>query len=429
MLDRMVELQKLGDDALVDAAKVKAAKENATGDGSVQEQARGKYWRPELNADEWTLLNRRMETELDSEKQYLDESTKWLYAEENGVRVFALYGVGDGTEATPLYAVGGKRAAADYTAVTEYIERRKEYDGDGRSVDSWAELFRREKRSWSRNLSQAKGTAAVAGTVYGLHGGSSRGDGGRTSERGTQNQRSVKEKFSLREYSEDEKKQHIADAKKAIQEKFVGKVIGLTNRAFVNGNTAKEYAFPSKSIKDPNAREAKMRASTELDNLLEARENFRTEPDGRDGHVHPNATGDFRYFDTLFKVGNEYYTGVINIMPVNKGLLLKDITKIRNVTKDITGSYGENPQSRFLRDASMNSIRSSGGNSQEKSGESALYQRRDDTRTDRDVLSDAADGDAVNVRETVTGADCSAIWTDRPTGEKTFFMAGKISAV
>lgn len=32
-------------------------------------------------------------------------------------------------------------------------------------------------------------------------------------------------------------------------------------------------------------------------------------------------------------------------------------------------------------------------------GESALYQRRDDTRTDRDVLSDAADGDATNVRE------------------------------
>ena len=234
--------------------------------------------------------------------------------------------------------------------------------------------------------------------------------------------------YSLREFedgrkfvdvaAEQERFDHLSAneqqkaAKKAIQEKFVGKVIGLTNRAFVNGNTAKEYAFPSKSIKDPNAREAKMRASTELDNLLEARENFRTEPDGRDGHVHPNATGDFRYFDTLFKVGNEYYTGVINIMPVNKGLLLKDITKIRNVTKDITGSYGENPQSRFLRDASMNSIRSSGGNSQEKSGESALYQRRGDTRTDRDVLSDAADGDAANVRETVTGAGCSAIWTE-----------------
>ena len=221
--------------------------------------------------------------------------------------------------------------------------------------------------------------------------------------------------YSLREFedgrkfvdvvAEQERFDHLSAneqqkaAKKAIQEKFVGKVIGLTNRAFVNGNTAKEYAFPSKSIKDPNAREAKMRASTELDNLLEAGENFRTEPDGRDGHVHPNATGDFRYFDTLFKVGNEYYTGVINIMPVNKGLLLKDITKIRNVTKDITGSYGENPQSRFLRDASTDSIRYSGGNSQEKSGESALYQRRDNTRTERDILTDATDGDAVNVRE------------------------------
>ena len=42
-----------------------------------------------------------------------------------------------------------------------------------------------------------------------------------------------------------------------------------------------------------------------------------------------------------------------------------------------------------------------------KLGENALYQRRDDTRTDRDVLSDAADGDAANVRETVIGGDVS----------------------
>lgn len=37
-----------------------------------------------------------------------------------------------------------------------------------------------------------------------------------------------------------------------------------------------------------------------------------------------------------------------------------------------------------------------------KLGENALYQRRDDARTDRDVLSDAVDGDA----------GCSAIWTE-----------------
>ena len=70
---------------------------------------RGKYRRPDLNRSEWNLLNRRLEEEIESSGQYLDESTKWLYADEKGVQVFALYGIGDGTEATPLYAVGGKK--------------------------------------------------------------------------------------------------------------------------------------------------------------------------------------------------------------------------------------------------------------------------------------------------------------------------------
>lgn len=51
MLDRMQELQKLWDDALVDAANVKAAKENTAGDGSVQEQARQAYENKNLAED------------------------------------------------------------------------------------------------------------------------------------------------------------------------------------------------------------------------------------------------------------------------------------------------------------------------------------------------------------------------------------------
>lgn len=51
MLDRMQELQKLWDDALVDAAKTKAAKENTAGDGSVQEQARQAYENKNLAED------------------------------------------------------------------------------------------------------------------------------------------------------------------------------------------------------------------------------------------------------------------------------------------------------------------------------------------------------------------------------------------
>lgn len=137
-----------------------------------------------------------------------------------------------------------------------------------------------------------------------------------------------------------------------IKSRFAGRVIGIDNKAFVNGVTATEYGFPAKQLTE-DLHEAKMRASTELDNLLDAGTNFRTRPDGADGHIHPKAVGDFRYFDTTFKVGNEYYSGVVNILPVSKGLLLKDITKIKNITEDIRSSYGDNPKSTFLRDVSM----------------------------------------------------------------------------
>lgn len=145
-------------------------------------------------------------------------------------------------------------------------------------------------------------------------------------------------------------------AEKIIRKRFMGKVIGLENRAFVNAQTASEYRSPANKRLDNDVYDAKMRASTELDNLLDAGTNFRTKPDGEYGHTHPNMVGDFRLFDTIFKVGREYYKGVVNIMPVKKGLLLKDITKIKNITEDLYSSYGGEPQAAFLRDASMDSI-------------------------------------------------------------------------
>lgn len=193
------ELQKHWDDALVGASRnlqrSRAEAESAGEKASV----RGKYWRPDLNRSEWNLLNRRLEEEIESSGQYLDESTKWLYADEKGVQVFALYGIGDGTDATPLYAYGGKEAAAYNAAMAEYIERSGKYDRDGRSVDSWIELLRRKKRSRGGNLSQTQGATADAGEIHGLHGGSSGGNIRGSSERSSEDQRGVKEKFSLRD--------------------------------------------------------------------------------------------------------------------------------------------------------------------------------------------------------------------------------------
>ena len=178
-------------------------------------------------------------------------------------------------------------------------------------------------------------------------------------------------KYSLNEF-EDGKRfvdvqtdQHLFDglapdqmrsvARDLIIDRFSGKPIGIDNKAYVNNQTAKEYAYPSVFISGDEA-EAKMRASTELDNLIDAGSYLRHEEDGQDGHYHDNVVGGFDYYNTIFKVGNRYFEGEVNIANLNKGKKLHDVTKIKDITQDITSSYGSNPKSRFLRNASMESV-------------------------------------------------------------------------
>lgn len=198
------ELQKRWDDALVGASRnlqrSRAEAESAGEKASV----RGKYWRPDLNRSEWNLLNRRMTEEIESSEQYLDESTKWLYADEKGVQVFALYGIGDGTEATPLYAVGGKQARADAAALTAYIKEEREYDRNRKDLDTLLEGYGRSNRDGRSNLSDRK-RGSAENRAAGLHRGSQGRDAGGASGQGAQNQPDVKEKFSLREPVEQTK--------------------------------------------------------------------------------------------------------------------------------------------------------------------------------------------------------------------------------
>ena len=151
------------------------------------------------------------------------------------------------------------------------------------------------------------------------------------------------------------KREQGALATSIIKKSFAGKVIGVDNRVFVNGRGAGEYGFPVKKLGDVE-HDAKMRASTELDNVVDAGFDFRNEPDGSDGHVHKDVIGGFDYFDAIFKIGDRYFQGTINIKNIAKGKLFKDLTKIKDVTEDISSSYGENPKSTFLRTSSNNSI-------------------------------------------------------------------------
>ena len=195
-LERIV---KAYDKAATAAVENYQGAENRSEGGETQYMARGKYWRPQLKQAEWDLLERRMNAEIKSGENFLDEATKWVYADEKGVQVFALYGIGDGTDATPLYAVGGKKAAACKTDITDYVEGRKNADRNGRSADSWIEQFQSKKRSRGRNLSEAQEQTGTAGTADELYGGQQGRNLGGYSGRGTENQRGVKDQFSIRD--------------------------------------------------------------------------------------------------------------------------------------------------------------------------------------------------------------------------------------
>ena len=167
-----------------------------------QYMARGRYWQPQLKRAEWELLERRMNAEIKSGENLLDEATKWVYADEKGVQVFALYGIGDGTEATPLYAVGGKRATVLAGDMQEFINGGYYHDKGTGTALSRIRGFLRTKGDGGGNIREtSRGRSASADDA--LYGGERKGNSGRASGRGTENQRGVKDQFSLRDSVEE----------------------------------------------------------------------------------------------------------------------------------------------------------------------------------------------------------------------------------
>lgn len=97
------------------------------------------------------------------------------------------------------------------------------------------------------------------------------------------------------------------------------------NTINVSRKTANEYTHPKNGI-DNTTYSSKMRASTELDNLLEISKFIKNEPD--DGR-HVFAKNGWDYYETVFKVGDKTYSGWLNIANGKNGKLLYDITNIK----------------------------------------------------------------------------------------------------
>ena len=132
--------------------------------------------------------------------------------------------------------------------------------------------------------------------------------------------------------------EYPAIAQRYIKEHFMGKVIGdESNRAFVNSKSAGEYAYPasqrSKGYKE-NAAD-KMRASTELDNIVATATNKRN--NGYDSD-HPEFPGGFNLYDVYIAFNSDtpdkgrMFTGTLNIGVDKEGRQrFYDVTKLKSV--------------------------------------------------------------------------------------------------
>lgn len=200
MMQYARELQEIWDNALVDAAR----NNRGTTEAESRQQAspRKKYWRPDLAENEWRLLERRMSEEIGIRENFLDEATKWVYANVKGVQVFALYGIGDGTDATPLYAVGGEKAAAAAADMQKFVNGGYHYDkGTGTALSRIRGFLRTQGDGGGDIRETSRGGSA--GTDDALYGGERKGNAGKSAERGSEDQRGVKEKFSMCEPVEE----------------------------------------------------------------------------------------------------------------------------------------------------------------------------------------------------------------------------------
>lgn len=123
-------------------------------------------------------------------------------------------------------------------------------------------------------------------------------------------------------------------AKNEITKRFKGKVIGTDYTTYVDRNSARHYAYPANRRMDTQQKQNKMRASTELDNIVAASTFRENVPD--DGR-HPTATGGLDKLDTVFRVNGRTYKAGITVLVTGRGRIFYDLTKFKDITGRETG--------------------------------------------------------------------------------------------
>lgn len=126
-------------------------------------------------------------------------------------------------------------------------------------------------------------------------------------------------------------------AKDYLNEHFKNTVLPLSNYGLVTVNKTGigKYTYSGKKIKN-SANSAKMKAATELDNLLSTAEYIKSTGDRKN---HNFAADGFDYYKTRFIVDGCVFEGIVDIGVSEKGAEFYGMTHIENVTSRYYGKY------------------------------------------------------------------------------------------
>ena len=359
-----------------------------------------------------------MNAEIKSGENFLDEATKWVYADEKGVQVFALYGIGDGTEATPLYAVGGKRAAVLAGNMQEFINGGYYHDkGTGTALSRIRGFLRTQGDGGGDIRETSRGRSAGADDA--LYGGERKGNSGRTSGRGTENQRGVKDQFSIREikgedgtdygkgvYLDSTLLEGLTDAeRKEMMRERVKELGGQTITAYDPNGEAVDIriAAPSEKFRNRNGRRVPVtndlarknrdvkvkQESVVLADELIATSQYKRPRKAKYPHgwLDNNGKNDWQYWTTYIQdKNNTVWEATLNVAESANGVkYLYDIDPIEKVGQSVksdtsTTSVGQ----------SVKSDTSTTGDIVAQDQKESQAQIRSSTLSDRDVLRIAA---------------------------------------
>ena len=357
-------------------------------ENSFNSRGKTKYWIPKLSQKQWDLLNKELYRQIGTRQNYIDDITKWLYAKEKGAEVFAVYGIGDGTEPTILYAVGGKkcqlayektqrflrgyeneanqsRAALDRIFTTLQNKQRGATDGisgpGGREYDAEnVRLFTKQREGNStgntdtseenseRELTDFDNRNALVGENVNISSenqhysinpeNSTAGQKENTADSGVE--------YSIEKDSNGEdvvvvntdqgiflgvdKSEYSKVARQYFNGHFKGAVLSLGNEGDAVSMSKKlpgEYAYPHTALDNKSPEySAKMKAITELGNLLKC---AKSHTYSKDTKGNPEATLGWDYYEVEFLCNGRQVSGLINIANSECGRVFYDITKIK----------------------------------------------------------------------------------------------------